>query len=209
MVNTTLTRRNALAAFAGLGIGTVAFQRSLAAQAEQAGKVTPEMIEQAEWVAGIELSEEERKAVASAVARDQRSFEALRKVELGNSVPPALAFFAAPPQESSGDVRRGEVHPIESAPPERPPADEDLAFLRVTELSAFIRTRKISSVELTKLYLSRLQKYNDLLKCVVTLTGELAMQQAERADREIAAGRYRGPLHGIPWGAKEIGRAHV
>jgi Asp-tRNA(Asn)/Glu-tRNA(Gln) amidotransferase A subunit family amidase len=204
LASSALTRRGALAALAGLGVGTLAFQRSLAAQAEQAGKITPEMIEQAEWIAGISLSQDERKAVSSAVARDQRSFEALRTVELGNSVPPALAFFAAPPQQSSGDVRRGDVRPIESTPPERPPADEDLAFLRITELSALIRTRKISSIELTKLYLARLQKYNELLKCVVTLTEDLALQQAERADREIAAGRYRGPLHGIPWGAKDI-----
>src|SRR6185295_3591670 len=80
----------------------------------------------------------------------------------------------------------------------------DLAFLPVTELAALIRTRKLSSVELTKLYLSRLKKYDELLKCVVKLTEDLALEQAERADREIAAGRYRGALHGIPWGAKDI-----
>jgi len=204
MATHSLNRRAALAALAGLGIGTAAFQRSLVAQADEAGKVTPEMIEQAEWIAGISLSEDERKAVASAVARDQRSFEALRKIELGNSVPPALAFFAAPPQDSIRDIRRDEIHPLESAPPGRPKSDDELAFLPVTELSALLRTKKVSSVELTKIYLARLQKYNDLLKCVVSFTEDLAQQQAERADREIAAGRYRGPLHGIPWGAKDI-----
>src|SRR5262249_17780425 len=96
------------------------------------------------------------------------------------------------------------VRPIELAVPERPQSDEDLAFLPVTELAALIRGRKVSSVELTQLYLSRLKKYDQLLKCVVKLTDDLAMQQAERADRELAAGRYRGPLHGIPWGAKDI-----
>jgi Asp-tRNA(Asn)/Glu-tRNA(Gln) amidotransferase A subunit family amidase len=198
-----INRRTILAALAGAGIGTVAFQRSLAAQAEQAGKVSKEMVEQAEWVAGIELSDEDREAVAGAVERDQRSFETMRKVQLGNSVPPAIAFFPAPPQ-ASGDFVRGEVRPLETATPERPSADDDLAFLPVTELAALVRTRKVSSVELTRLYLGRLQKYNDLLKCVVTFTDDLALSQAERADREIAAGRYRGPLHGIPWGAKDI-----
>ena len=156
-----LTRRNVLGVLSGLGLGSAAFQRALAWQAEQAGKVTPELIQQAEWIAGITLTEEERKAIATTVERDQRRFEALRKVELTNSVPPALAFFAAPPQEAGGDVRRDLVRPIEAAAAEKPQADEDLAFLPVTELSALLRTRKISSVELTKLYLARLKKYDD------------------------------------------------
>ncbi len=198
------TRRKVLGTLASMGIGTAVFQRSLAAQAQEAEKITPEMIQQAEWVAGIELSEAERKAAAAAVARDQQKYLALRKVELDNSVPPAITFYAAPPQESSGPPRREDVRPIESVPPERPASDEDLAFLPVTELAALVRTRKVSSVELTKLYLDRLGKYDDMLKCVVTLTDELALKQAERADREIAAGRYRGPLHGIPWGAKDL-----
>ncbi len=199
-----LSRRHVLGALTGLGIGTAAFQRAVAWQAEQSGKVTAELIQQAEWIAGITLTDEERKAIATTVDRDQRRFEALRKVELTNSVPPAMAFFAAPPQEAGADIRRDLIRPIEIATPEKPQSDEDLAFLPVTELSALIRTRKISSVELTKLYLARLQRYDDLLKCVVTLTEDLAMDQARRADREIAAGRYRGPLHGIPWGAKDI-----
>jgi Asp-tRNA(Asn)/Glu-tRNA(Gln) amidotransferase A subunit family amidase len=199
-----ISRRNILAALAGLGVGSAAFQRAVAWQAEQGGKVTPELIQQAEWIAGITLTDEERKAIATTVERDQRRFETLRKVELTNRVPPAMAFFAAPPQEAGGDVRRDLIHPIESAAPEKPQADEDLAFMPVTELSALVRTRAVTSVELTKVYLSRLKRYDELLKCVVTLTEELAMEQAERADREIAAGRYRGSLHGIPWGAKDI-----
>src|SRR5262245_44916603 len=191
-------RRGVLAALAGLGVGSAAFQRAIAWQAEQTGKVTPELIQQAEWIAGITLTEEERKAIATTVERDQRRFETLRKVELTNSVPPALAFFAAPPQEAGGDVRRDLVRPIRTAVGETPASDEDLAFLPVTELAVLVRARKVSSVELTKLYLSRLKKYDPLLKCVVTLTEELAMEQAQRADREIAAGRYRGLLHGIP-----------
>jgi len=199
-----LTRRHVLSALAGAGLGTAAFQRALAWQAERTGKITPELIQQAEWIAGITLNDDDRKAVAGAVERDQRRYESLRKVELANSVPPALAFFAAPPQESAGPARRGEVRPTEWAAQEKPQADEDLAFLPVTELAALIRGRKISSLELTNLYLARLKRYDELLKCVVTLTEELALEQARRADREMAAGRYRGPLHGIPWGAKDI-----
>src|SRR5215470_5037131 len=95
-----LNRRKVLAALAGLGLGTTAFQRAVAWQAEQAGKITPELIQQAEWIAGITLTDEERKAIASTVERDQRRFDAMRKVELTNSVPPAMAFFAAPPQQA-------------------------------------------------------------------------------------------------------------
>lgn len=200
-----LSRRHVLAALAGVGVGTIAFQRALAAQAEQAGKVTPELIEQAEWIAGIKLSEEDRKSVAAAVERDQRKFEALRKVDLKNSVPPALSFFAAPPQEATARIDRQEIQPLPSKEAvERPTADEDLAFLPVTKLAALLKAKKVSSTELTKLYLARLKKYDPLLKCVVTLTEELALQQAQRADEEIAAGKYQGPLHGIPWGAKDI-----
>ncbi|HEY2413565.1 MAG TPA: amidase family protein [Pirellulaceae bacterium] len=200
----TLTRRQVLTSLSSLGIGSAAFQRALAWQAEQANRVTPELIQQAEWIAGIQLSEDDRQAITQSVERDQRRFEALRKVELDHSVPPALSFFAAPPQESVADVRRDLVRPIVSAAPGKPDSDDDLAFLPVTQLAALVRTRQISSVELTKLYLARLKKYDPLLKCVVTLTEKVAFQQAERADKELAAGRYRGPLHGIPWGAKDI-----
>jgi Asp-tRNA(Asn)/Glu-tRNA(Gln) amidotransferase A subunit family amidase len=200
----TLTRRQVLTSLSSLGIGSAAFQRALAWQAEQANRVTSELIQQAEWIAGIDLSEDDRKAITQSVERDQRRFEALRKVELDHSIPPALAFFAAPPQESIADVRRDLVRPIVSAAPSKPDSDDDLAFLPVTQLAALVRTRQVSSVELTKLYLARLKKYDRLLKCVVTLTEEVAFQQAERADQELAAGRYRGALHGIPWGAKDI-----
>jgi Asp-tRNA(Asn)/Glu-tRNA(Gln) amidotransferase A subunit family amidase len=96
------------------------------------------------------------------------------------------------------------VQPIDAAVPERPASDDDLAFLPVTKLAALVRARKVSSVELTRLYLARLKRFDPLLKCVVTLTEEVALAQAEKADREIAAGHYRGPLHGIPWGAKDL-----
>jgi Asp-tRNA(Asn)/Glu-tRNA(Gln) amidotransferase A subunit family amidase len=199
------SRRQLLAALASVGVGTVAFQRALAAQAEQAGKITPELIQQSEWIAGITLTEDDRKSVAGAVERDQRKFDALRKVDLKNSVPPALSFFASPPQEAPAKINRDEIRPIAADDEvKKPESEEDLAFLPVTKLAALLRAKKVSSTELTKLYLARLKKYDPLLKCVVTLTEELALKQAEKADAEIAAGKYRGPLHGVPWGAKDI-----
>ncbi|GAI43287.1 unnamed protein product, partial [marine sediment metagenome] len=81
---------------------------------------------------------------------------------------------------------------------------EDLAFYPVTELAQLIKSRKITSTELTQFYIERLKKFGPRLECVITLTEELALAQAKRADKEIASGRYRGPLHGIPWGAKDL-----
>ena len=85
-----------------------------------------------------------------------------------------------------------------------PTNDEDIAFASVTQLSRWIETRKLSSLRLTNIYLARLQKFNPKLRCVITLTRELALAQAKQADEEIAAGNYRGPLHGIPWGTKDL-----
>src|SRR6185436_4882107 len=86
----------------------------------------------------------------------------------------------------------------------RPQRLEDAAFWPVTELAQLIKSRQVKSVELTAMYLERLKRLNPRLNCVVTFTDELARRQAAQADREIAAGRYRGPLHGIPWGVKDL-----
>lgn len=196
------SRRTVLKTLAGLGIGTAVFQRAVAAQAAE-GPVTAEMLRQSAWIAGIDLREDEQAEVAKAVERDRQKFEALRQVELDYEVPPAMVFHAAPPQEC-GKAGRGEVRVVKKPRLQRPEKDEALAFLPVTDLASLVRTRQISSVELTKVYLDRLKRFDPLLKCVVTLTQETALEQAERADREIAAGKYRGPLHGIPWGAKDI-----
>ncbi|MGA2420646.1 MAG: amidase [Candidatus Acidiferrum sp.] len=85
-----------------------------------------------------------------------------------------------------------------------PSNEEDIAFAPVTQLSRWIESRKITSTRLTEIYLARLDRFNPKLRCAITLTRELAMQQAKQADAEISAGKYRGPLHGIPWGAKDL-----
>jgi Asp-tRNA(Asn)/Glu-tRNA(Gln) amidotransferase A subunit family amidase len=198
------TRRATLKALAALGVGTATFRRALAAQAEQAGKITPEMVKQAEWIAGLELTDEEREATARSAQRSLASFRSLREVEVGYDVSPALSFVPAPGLRPSQGVRRNQACPTESHAPRRPDSDEALAFLPVSELSALVRSRQVSSTELTKLYLDRLKRFDPLLRCVVTLTEPLALKQSARADAELAAGLYRGPLHGIPWGAKDL-----
>jgi Asp-tRNA(Asn)/Glu-tRNA(Gln) amidotransferase A subunit family amidase len=197
-------RRHFVKLLAGLGVGTAVYQRALAAQVAREGAITAAMVKQAEWVAGVDLTDEEREKVANAIRSSLRDAEALRKVEIGYDVPPCLTFNPAPWLRPEAGVLRNQAVPRESHPPARPENEEALAFLPVTELSALLRTRQVTSTELTKLYLSRLKRFDPLLKCVVTLTEELALKQAARADAEIAAGRYRGPLHGVPWGAKDL-----
>jgi Asp-tRNA(Asn)/Glu-tRNA(Gln) amidotransferase A subunit family amidase len=176
----------------------------LALQAEEQRRVTPEMIRQAEWISGIELSEEDREKTSQALERTLRDLDAMRKVDFKFQVPPAICFSTLPQRPSAERILRNQAVPRESRSPRRPDADDTLAFLPVTELSALIRSRQITSLELTELYLRRLEKYDKVLRCVVTRTDELARNQATRADREIAGGIYRGPLHGIPWGAKDL-----
>ncbi len=206
-VSQGMNRRGILvAALAGLGVGTTSFHRALALQAEKDRNVTAEMIQQAEWIAGLDLTEAERESAARVLKERLGSFEALRKVEIGYDVPPAVSFVAAPgrvPEVGQG-VQRNRALPREMAAPKRPESDEALAFLPVTELSALVRTRQVSAMELTRLYLDRLRRFDPLLKCVVTLTEDLALRLARKADAELAAGIYRGPLHGIPWGAKDL-----
>jgi Asp-tRNA(Asn)/Glu-tRNA(Gln) amidotransferase A subunit family amidase len=198
------TRRFVLGALASVGVGSATFRRALATEVVRSGTITPEMIKQAEWIAGLNLSEDDRKAVARGLPQTFRNIETLRAVKLANDLPPALVFLPAPPPRGAEAHVRGVVEPSSSAVPEKPGIADDLAFLPVSSLSALVRTRKVSSRELTELYLGRLRKYDPSLLCVVSFTEELALKQADQADREIAAGRYRGPLHGIPWGAKDL-----
>src|SRR5262245_59767881 len=128
----TPDRRHFLKALTALGVGTAAFQRSLAAQVERAREVTPEMIQQAEWVAGLDLTDEERKATARSLQQLLGSFEALRKVDVGYEVAPALTFNPAPWLRPAHGVCRNQAVPIEWRAPRRPDSDEDLAFLPVT-----------------------------------------------------------------------------
>ena len=199
-----VTRRGLLAALGGLGIGSAVFRRALATQAAGASTVTVEMVKQAEWIAGLELTDDERKETAEALKRTMASIEAIRKVPVGYDVPPAVAFIPEPTPSHVEPVRRNQAVPSEGQAGKRPDSDDALAFLPVTELAALVRTRQVTATELTKLYLGRLKRFDPLLKAVVTLTEDLALKQASKADAEIAAGMYRGPLHGIPWGAKDL-----
>ena len=194
-------RRRILKLLAGAGIGNAVFGRALVALAEEAPKVTADMLSQAEWISGIELTPEERELMLEDVNDLVADYEKNRQVAIDNGVAPALHFQ---PFVSDTHHSRSEIALTETATARRPDSDDDLAFAPVSRLARLLRSRQVSSVELTRLYLERLERYDPQLECVISLTSDLALEQAERADREIAAGHYRGPLHGVPWGAKDL-----
>ncbi len=156
-----------------------------------------------EKVMALYFSGAERKMMRQGLEENRRNYEEVRKVALPNSVPPAVSFSPEVPGQTYAETRRPFVW-SEPAHVEIPENREDLAFYPVTQLAWLIKNRRITSTELTELYLARLKKYGPKLLCVVTLTENLARAQARRADEELAAGKYRGPLHGIPWGAKDL-----
>ena len=165
-------------------------------------KISVVAVEYAEKLAGLKLEYKERTLMLEDLDGLKRSYEEIRSVPLPNSVPPALQFNPQLSPMKPAAAKRKAARPGRAA---IMPADRnELAFASLGQLSALLRGRKITSTELTQLYLDRLKAYGLALECVVTLTEELALAQAARADREIAAGRYRGPLHGIPWGAKDL-----
>jgi len=130
-------------------------------------------------------------------------YKELREAHLDVTVQPALRFSSILPGMRFDTVKRPfRMSAIGAL--KRPPDSESLSFWPVTQLAALIRSRQLSSLELTELYLDRLKRFDPVLKCVVTFTDDLALKQARQADVEIKAGRYRGPLHGIPWGAKDL-----
>src|SRR5205814_5525460 len=143
----------------------------------------------------------EREAARPLVARNLTNIEAIRKVPVPLDLEPAFAFMPPRPAPTTSKPRTRQSSPVAGAKPARL---EDLAFEPVTSLAARLRARQISSTELTTMYLERLKRHDPTLFCVVTFTEELAREQAAQADREIRAGKYRGPLHGIPYGIKDL-----
>ena len=197
-------RRSFLASCAAIGAGSTLFPGVLWAKLSAGAEITPQMIADAEQIAGVQFDAAEREMLVDALKGQSAQIEALHKVSLDNSVAPAFNFDPVPPGRTVPQGQRRA--PVRSHVTLRAvPTDLDqLAFEPVTVLSELVRTRKVSATQLTKMYLARLKKYDPQLKCVITLTEERALKQAAVADAEIANGKYRGPLHGIPWGAKDL-----
>jgi Asp-tRNA(Asn)/Glu-tRNA(Gln) amidotransferase A subunit family amidase len=196
-------RRRFTAFFAGFGLAGTALPRLLWAEVEATGIVSKEVLQSAEALAGLEFTDPERELMIKGLEELREDYNRLREVALGNDVAPALSFDPVLPgmEIYSRPLIRRRSRPLLSEPPGN---ESELAFLPVTELSHLVRTKAVSSEELTLLFLDRLERFDPQLHCVITLTRERALRQARRADNELAAGTWRGPLHGIPWGAKDL-----
>ncbi len=172
------------------------------AAAQQPQRVTKEMLRAAKQLIGIELTDAQETMALPGVNRNLANYETLRKIDVPLDTEPSIAFHPALPGKKF-NAKRGRFKLSKVEAPEFNSL-EDLAFCTLTQLAELVRTRKVSPVELTKMYLARLKRYSPKLLCVVTLTEELALKQAEEAEREIKRGKYRGPLHGIPCGVKDL-----
>ncbi len=157
----------------------------------------------AEKIVGLKFNDVKRDSMLDELKDNLKNYNKLRELELPNSLMPALLFNPIPKNFKFESKQL----PVKFETPKKvivPSNLEDAAFYSISELAYLIKNRKITSTELTKMYLGRLKKYGPILECVVTLTEDLALRQAKRADEEIASGKYRGPLHGIPYGIKDL-----
>lgn len=196
-------RRAFMAYFSALGLGGTLLPGVLWARLQEGGAVTNEVLAEAEKVVGLEFTGPERDMMVEGLNRNLAAYAALRGVPMPNAVPPAVVFDPMlPGMRYPTEVRP--FRPTREPGVARPANLEEVAFWPVTRLSELVRTRQVSSVELTEMYLGRLGEHGPRLEAVVTLTEDRAMRQARLADEETARGRNRGPLHGIPWGAKDL-----
>lgn len=165
--------------------------------------ITKENIENAEKLIDIKFTDAERDSMIGYLKEQAGNYNKIREVELNNSVMPSLLFNPIPvgfvfPKDQL------QIKFSDYAKTKMPVNKDNLAFLTIGELAELIRTKQITSTELTKFFIERLKKYDSILHCVISYTEERALQQAKIVDEEIAAGKYRGLLHGIPFGVKDL-----
>jgi Asp-tRNA(Asn)/Glu-tRNA(Gln) amidotransferase A subunit family amidase len=227
-----LARRRFLAVSAAAGLGGTLFPGTLFALATQPAAtslspandsmeaqpdprgwpaITPEMIDAAAAIAAIKLTGEQKQMMLDGLASQRDAALKVRILHLANSVAPTNVFNPVPAGTPSPQAAAPLPVKLGSAPnlsaissAALSSQEEAIAFATVRQLGEALRLLKFTSVELTKMYLARLKRYDPSLHFVITLTEERALAQAAQADREMAAGKYRGPLHGIPWGAKDL-----
>jgi Asp-tRNA(Asn)/Glu-tRNA(Gln) amidotransferase A subunit family amidase len=210
MPTTLDSRRQFITAFSSLGLGGMQIGATLLpgvlwSKMAEAGTqtITVEMLQSAATVAGLSFSADELTAMLSQVTKNLERINTLHDTHIPNNVAPPFYFSPIVPgmkvKRTRTPFRYSKLPTIT-----RPSNLEDVAFWPVTHLAQLLQTKQVTSVELTTMYLARLHKYNEKLNCVVTFLDDLAMSQAKKVDTEIAAGKYKGVLHGIPWGCKDI-----
>src|SRR4051812_16137448 len=208
-------RRRFLKAVPAAVAATVAIPAAVRAQRGAGAAAPPKFVKEvlkcAEQIDGLQFTDAEEEMAVGGASRNLDSYEELRKLNIPLDTEPAVTFrpyrgqtrtpISAPASRSPNNARLAITRP---APVQVSASLDDLAFEPVTVLASLIESRRITSTDLTSMYLERLKRYGDRLHCVVTLTEDLARAQAAAADKEIKAGKYRGPLHGIPFGVKDL-----
>ncbi len=210
-----LDRRRFLSVCSQFGFASTLFPGalySIAASAEASGAtalgtpvtITPEMLNQAAALAGISIERDKIPMMLAGLNQQRYCYRSIRALQLANSVAPAYIFDPLPPGATLQVERKSPSYGIAPSIGRAPGNLGEIAFDTVPKLAEYVRTRKVSSVALTEMYIERIRRYDPELHFLVTLTEDRAMAQARAADEEIAAGKYRGPLHGLPWGAKDL-----
>ena len=197
-----LDRRRFLSACSAHALAGTLFPGALYTLLRQGRPVTAATIACAENIAGLSFSDEERELLVDELNGQVEDYAQLRAMQLANSVAPSLVFDPLPggrPRPSGPGALRFEPPAVR-----RPQEPESLAFMSVAELAHLLKSRQVTSVELTELCLARLRRHDHVLQAVVTLTDKTALEEAARADIEMDAGIWRGPLHGVPYGAKDL-----
>lgn len=191
-----------LVLFIGLCCACAALVGFLQSQTSQ-NPITREIITAAEKLVGLQWTDAKTDSMLDGLKDQLENYQNIRKVSLANSVPPAILFNPIPVGMKFGKTRKPfKVSPVGKV--SVPANIEEMAFYSVGQLGQLVRSKRVTSEELTRMYIARLKKYGRKLECVITLTEDRAIEQARRADQEIAEGKYRGPLHGIPYGAKDL-----
>ena len=197
-------RRRFLGYFSAVGLGGTLLPGVLWAKVATGEDITPATIACAEEISGLKFTDAQRQQMVDGLKSQETQIQQLRTISLDNAVAPAVHFDPVPPGVTLRlPAKRAMVRsrvPARTMPREL----DELAFLPVTELSELVRRRKVTATQLTEMYLGRIARFDPALKAVITVTRERALRQAREADAEIARGKYRGPLHGIPWGAKDL-----
>jgi Asp-tRNA(Asn)/Glu-tRNA(Gln) amidotransferase A subunit family amidase len=190
----------------GLLIGFLVFSQTIFSQ-DTLTKKSQDTLSRKDFLTGekfldLNFTDAEIDSMYFGVRNNVRAINTMHKYHLDNSVPMTLAFNPVLPGMKFNKIQ----NPVKwnFSVVSLPKNKNDLAFYSILQLASLIKNKKITSVDLTKFFINRLKKYGDSLQCIISITEDIAMQQATQADKEIAAGKYRGPLHGIPYGLKDL-----
>lgn len=170
---------------------------------DKSAPITSEMIKNGASIIGLEFTDTERDTMIEALSDTREDLQSIRDMKLNNSIPPSLNFNPIPMGKRFDFQQRAQKWDL-SQNVELPDDRNELAFYTVEQLASLIKQRKITSVELTHFFLDRIEKHDDKLEAIITVTRKRALDQAKQMDVELAQGIYRGPLHGIPYGAKDL-----